>query len=340
MRAKLQTILVVVVLSCLIWVFAERAITQSENIQVEVELAKPRPDLLIQFLDEQGEPLALDRQSVKLRIEGPGGRIQAVREKPAAKKVSLDVLKLQLRPQDLEWQELRVRVVEDLLNGKLRWNDADLSVTRAEPDILRVRVRKLTLRSLPIKVYDQQSGAELTQARVDPAQVDAYVIEGQTAEAKITLTAGQQLQAERSPVTVNTVALPYGTKDIPLKVILPAGGNPYPEAEIKVPRWGVLMPPAMVGKYEVVIENDSLLKEPITCRGATQAVAEYRNSRFHLVLEIKEKDETETAIDRPLHYYLPEGYGEIEIVNRVQGTLRFHLIPVPNNTAPPPALTP
>lgn len=328
-QAQIKTALLVVVLSCLIWVFAERAVMQTDTVTVAVELVRSQADVFVQYLNDRGEPLTVLQQNVVLTVEGPAGRIQAVREKPLDLKVPLDVQKLKYEPQAAEGQDYVVRVVKDLLEGQLRLKDTELTVTEAQPQTLRLRVRKLVQQSLPIKVYDQQSGSQLSQASTNPAAVPAYVIEGQPAEARVILSSAQQVQAERGPITVDNVVLPYGAAEVAVEVTLPEGGKAYPEAQIKMPRWGILMPASMAGKFKVVIENDAPLKEPITCRGTTQAVAEYRESLYHLVLEIKEKDEVEMTIDRPPHYYLPEGYGPIEIVNPVKEPIRFRLVPAP-----------
>ena len=85
MLQGLKTAVVVVVLSCLIWVFAERSKTQTVSVALEVTLANSG-ELLVQYLDNRDKPIADNSRRVKLVLEGPTSRIQKVTE--AAEKVS------------------------------------------------------------------------------------------------------------------------------------------------------------------------------------------------------------------------------------------------------------
>ena len=67
-QAGIKTALLVVVLSCLIWVFAERAVMQTDTVTVAVELVRSRPDVFVQYLNDQGEPLTALQQNVVLTV--------------------------------------------------------------------------------------------------------------------------------------------------------------------------------------------------------------------------------------------------------------------------------
>ena len=64
--------------------------------------------------------------------------------------------------------------------------------------------------------------------------------------------------------------------------------------------------------------------EPVNIRGTPIACREYRDSRFHLVLEVQEGDQNKDTGARPLRYYIPAG-NEFEIVNEVTTPVRFHI---------------
>ena len=57
--SKIKTALIVILLSGLIWIFAERAVIMSESVVVEIDLADLKGDTLVQFLDEKGEPMTI-----------------------------------------------------------------------------------------------------------------------------------------------------------------------------------------------------------------------------------------------------------------------------------------
>jgi len=296
-----------------------------------VVLADTDESVWVEFLDQQGEPVDSRQQRVELTVEGPAGKIQPIREKSLEVRVNLDVEALGYTAAVEGRQAYEPEVVKDLLNGRLEVGGQELAVTKSTPVTLGVAVWKLVKRSVPVKVYDEGSGAALTGVQVKPKTVEAYVKEGESAEARVTLTAAEQTRAANEPLGVSDIELPYGRGGVAVEISLPQGDSPYPQADIRVPRWGVLLPASMLGRYDVVIENDALLKESIKVRGTTQAVAAYREGLYHLVLEVRETDEVGASINRPLHYYLPapaDNYGEIEVLNPVAGTIPFHLVPV------------
>ena len=338
MRSKITTAVLVVFLSCLIWVFAERKVTTTGRLAVEVKLISSRPGLLVHYLDNEGNPTQLTAQSVTLTMEGPTGRIQTI-EQEMHVSVSLDMSKLlPEEPTDTKPHTHTVQVVKDLLDGKIQINAAFLTVIKAEPANLDVQVIKLQERSIPVIVYFQDQTVPLKVQTVDPTEVRAYVIEGQPAEAHVRLNSEQQLQARREPVIAKAiVTLPLSDKlqSYDVKVTLPQQGSSWLEAVIQTPRVGFVFPDSMIGKYLVVIEDPSQLKEPIKFQGVSaSAITDYRNSQFHLTLEIHEGDKPQEPIFRSLQYK-PTDRNDIQITDQNSPLIQFHLTPVTKEDLPP-----
>ena len=99
---------------------------------------------------------------------------------------------------------------------------------------------------------------ELTPEILEPERNDAYILPHTTAQAKVILTAQEQLQAMSEPITVYAKVPPPGRPgEIPVKLKLPEGVNVLPVYTIPPQRIGVgvLKPFSMESKYEVVIED-------------------------------------------------------------------------------------
>ena len=113
-------------------------------------------------------------------------------------------------------------------------------------------------------------------------------------------------------------------------VKLPEESTQLPQDEIKAPRLGILWPESMDGKFQLEISDKSPLKEqPLKFRGSTAAIAEYRESANHLILEISASDKPNVLISRKLRYHLPEErLDEIEVLEKNAILLQFKIIPI------------
>jgi len=328
----------VIVLSCVIWVFAERAVTQSASLEVNIELEKSGP-ILLEYLDEQGEPTPGGFRRVRLMVEGPAGRIQQLNDDRLRIHVPrLDGQKLgYTESENSPRQDYTVQVV-NFFDGKLTFGDSDayLQIVEAEPPILPVRVTKLTEQTLPVKVYDQYS-TELAEEiiRVEPKMITALLPEGRPVEARIDLSSSDQIKAAQEPITATCqVNFSHRSQKFAVQVQLLEGHSGWPSEEIARShiRVGVTLPLSMTGKYRVVIAEediDNLLDVygPIHLRGSPSARSEYRDG-IHLVLDVKETDAKTPNLARPLRYNLTAGPEEIEIIDRATTAVRFHLEPI------------
>ena len=335
MWVKLKTSLVVVLLSGLIWVFAERAVTKSTIVTgVKIGWSTARKDLLIQWLDDQEQDIPT--MQVNLEVEGPSGRIQDVIEgKLVPRLLLLDVEKLNYNESDdSATQVLTVDVVQ-ILDEKLTFTDNDvfLPVITAQPPQLKVSVTKLTLATLNVEVLDKITNRPLLVEILDSKTVETYVKAGTTPEAKVLLNGNQQTLASASLIEATVEVLPYGRpQEFTELVNLAAGVSSWPEGEIARThvRVGYLMPSSMQGLWKVNFDEEALLDDysPIKFQWhSTAARDEFTNPEYiHLMLEVKESDLKETNPSRRLRYHLPLGREEeIEIIDRKQDAVSFSL---------------
>ena len=326
MKTQAKTALVVILLSCLIWVFAERESTQNIDVELAIELPTQPDNLLVQFLDEQDNLIPDSQKTVKLTVKGPTRRILEVSEKYVKSKI-LDITRFGTDLGNTQTQNRWIQVMA-VLEGKLDSRDGKsyLQVVNTEPESLYLRLTKLTQQPLPIKVYDQDN-VELIPQSISPATINAYVPEGKPVEARVNLTEAQRSQAAQAEITVTAmVTLPHRVSDFPVRLTLHKGE--LLKLDIRSPRLVIDKPYSMEGKYNVVIEDITQLDDyKIQCRGTPEDLEKYNNSDVHLILKISEDDLKISSLkfNRPLIYYLPEEYGRIEITNKKDTPIAFHL---------------
>jgi len=327
---KLRTAAMVLILSGLIWVVAERAVRQRVSVRALVEVIHDRDDLLLEYLDQNGNlKSAANSVELALEVEGPSGRVQGIRGQMFRLRVPLDMEKYP--PPTSTSRDYSLSVTEDLLKRGLPYNDGFLTVIKSDPPGFSIRISSLVKQTLPVRVYSAD-GIELTrQTSMEPAAVDAYVLPGQPAEARIDLTADQQRKAGQTSIQVPVQVIFAGHQapkfTLPVELKLVEKEDTWPITDIKLPRVGVILPLERVGRWKVVLDKADDLKEyaPIKFRGPAQAVKEYSESQYHLVLEIRETDTAQQPIYRPLRYYLPQNLeSSIEILEHKQIPIQCH----------------
>lgn len=330
MKAQVKTALIVILLSCLIWVFAERESTQNTDVELAIELPTQPENLLVQFLDEQDNLIPDGQKAVKLTVEGPTRRILEVSEKYIKSKI-IDITRFGTDLGNTNTQNRWIQIMA-VLEGKLDSRDGKsyLQVVSTKPESLYLRLTKLTQQPLSVKVYDQDN-IELIPQSISPTTINAYVPEGQPVEARINLTEAQRSQAVQAEIAVIArVTLPHRVSEFPVRLKLHKGE--LLKSDIRSPRLVINKPYSMEGKYNVVIEDITQLDDyKIQCRGTPEDMEKYINSDVHLILKISEDDLKVPSLkfNRPLIYYLPDEHGRIEITNKKDTPIAFHLEKIP-----------
>ncbi len=339
MPANVKTYLTVIVLSCLIWVFAEHQVVQEITADVVVEIQSGRPDIVVDIVSISGNAVSATKSvPVSLTVSGPGGRLHAVEVSLQSERfpfVLADMLPADASTGSVELKTFHI--VNDLFRKEMNYKDTYLRVLRSDPETVTVQVTRLAPTLAPVRVISAD-GLELRGANVDPPQVQVFAAPGATPVAEVRLNANQQLQALKEPLALTCkVEYPDPTQSYDVRVKLPEQAGTYQDADIRNPRLGYLFPPGMAGRYNVVVEDDSILKDPIKVHGAPAAIETYRASRYHLVLEIDAQDQPGEILNRPVSYYVPPALaGELEILQTSTLVVAFRLIP---REQPPAAAT-
>ncbi len=334
MRINVKTFIVVVLLSALVWIFAERAVVKTAVVDVEITLFSSSPEYIVQYLNDQGEPTADASRRVKVNVKGPAGLIQSLQEG----KLTLRMVRLDIGAEkftNLAGQESRdfTPRVLDLLDGKVTFEDQDsyLVAEEAKPAVLPIRVTKLLPVTLDVRV-EGENEIPLPPERIEsiePAQIQVYVAGGATNDAVAILNTSQQQKATQQPITVSA-RIPglASRKEVDVKIKLAKETTIWPINKIDRPRVGICKPYSMEGKYNVIIEDLEARKDsysPISFQGPPAAADKYMNEPYPLLLVVKEEDLKTTNPARPLLYNLPQGEQQIKIIKPANEAVRFRL---------------
>ncbi|MBI9017167.1 MAG: hypothetical protein JEZ07_07900 [Phycisphaerae bacterium] len=321
---KLKTFLLVVILSFLIWAFAERAVTTEETVSVTLKLLpSASEDILAQFIDEKGLPI-YNSYPVKLTVEGSTSRVHALTEDYLSE-IKLDIDKIAPDGQPKEY----ARAVLDLIGEKLSAKDGKsyLKAIDSEPKNLKFEIIKLVKKEVPVRVYDQEN--KLLPAKVTPETVLAYVRNDQVI-AKVELDNKQRLQSIGTALKTQAVVAPI--LDRPAQIfdveVILISNQGLEKQTIPKPRLAIVMPVHMIGKYMVVFgenhEAELGVYDDISCQGTAESLKAYKDSDKHLLLEIFDKDIDQTSIIRAPSYNIPEG-ADMKITNPKEDTLTFSI---------------
>ena len=189
-------ILIVVVLTILIWVWADRA--KTEEFTVTNAIIK---------VDTSADPrlwISINNKTIaavnKIVLEGSSSKIDKAQKDRRENKL---VFEFFLNPQQLpELQEAGLHSLNlaEFFRKSQLIKQLGLSVKSCEPARLDVQVKKLVEKQLNVECIDE-SGALQEIETIDPDKVDIYVPEDWTGNAKIKLTAAEISQAKSSAIT-------------------------------------------------------------------------------------------------------------------------------------------
>ncbi len=327
--SRFKTISTVLVLSILIWVFADRAVLQSKDISFDLLFNNTPPNIVLEF-DGSGTREEMQIQTVKLSIKGASSIISRLGDDYEEKR-KLEVGELGIDFTMFKEGEFRdiSKEIMGLLNNRI-YKKADnnnyLQVTAAMPQETQIRVTKLTLKEIPVEVYNNKTQL----STVNPLTVKAYTDNtGNPSYAKIILSDKEVEMARLGPYkAIATAVIGFPGKknqtfDIEIK--LPAQTEtPGIERAVKSkPLIFILMPEANANKFKVKIVDDSLSEEArgaINFKGPEDLNQRYIDLAYHLILYIGKDDlaiakrNIDTGIlNDPvnLEYHLPAEFADI-----------------------------
>ena len=341
-KFKLGKMSVVVLLTALIWVWADLA--QDERLVlsnvVTVTVARPNdPNLWVTLKTDERTPhrsLVLD----SVVLKGPASKRADAERMKNRGELDLDVF---LVPEEWSLTEAGPARTLDALSV-LRQSEEikrlHLTVETCEPSTLTVEVRRLTVEDVAVECVDE-TGDSVDVETIKPSRVDARVPVQGAATVRVRLNAEERRQAREAPIekTPYTELADGQQREAAQTVMvkLPPAEDTLPTYNLS-PTLGFCMSQVLQGKYTVELQNDPRAN-PLQIRARPQAYAAYEQMPFHMVLFVKDSDrQAKDYITRRVVLSLPEEYvrtSEIEPVDPTPPEVTFKLVPVPTGTTEP-----
>jgi hypothetical protein len=340
-RFNFSKILVTVILTVLIWVWADLALDEETAISnARIGVAKSiNPALWVTF---DGLPaLSLD----KVIFKGSARKIADARQQ---------INQGRFTPEfyfDPEHEKMTAPGEHSLnVAGFLKGTDKvlqlGLTVTSADPNRLTVKVVELQKKQLAVRCFDDNQNP-LKAASIEPAQVEAYVPaerEGAALEAKVVLARREIEQARLAAVekTPFVELAPGQAREatVSVKITLPKEQERLQEYLITSVRLGFSLSSNVQGKYKVELVNPEAVMGTVTIRATPEAKRAYDNMRYQVILEIDDsdlsaapgagKDVGPTELRRQLVYNFPEQFVRADeiMLNQAPVQARFKLTPI------------
>lgn len=327
-------VLVVAFLTVLVWVWADRAKTETLTVPiVNINIAKSaNPNLWASFGD--GKSSVAVR---KLVLKGPTSKIDAVRRRLGNSSLVLEFFLDPLTEGMTAPGQYTVTVL-DFLKKSNAIKKLALTVESCQQDRLTVNVVRLVAKYLDVKCADEDNNPVKIEA-IEPARVSMFVPgdwQGDRLVAVVRLTRREIEQARTAAIEKRAyIELPGGQrKETAQSVKITIQQYRLNDYTITTAAPGFLLSANLQGRYKVEVTNPDAVMSPITIRATPEARRAYEKMRYRVILEIDDSDkdaETDEPLRRELIYNFPAEYVRKDeiVLNQQPVTARFKLIPLP-----------
>ena len=328
MLAKIKKAVLVIFITCLIWVWADLSLDEPLNNQIIIVTAsKANPQLWVTI---EGKP----EVQIKADLSGPVSKIRELSQKVDSGKEKLDVVF------DAEAQNMNAAgeyVLQDLrkfLAESKKIHEYGLGIKAARPDTLKIKVVELKEKTLPIKCVDE-TDTEIAGASMTPDVVTMLAPE-QLTEARVKIvTLAEKKQARGGVVEKKPyIELAKGEAryaDATIRVELPVTGEDMKQYTISG-TLGFIFSANLAGSYKVEFtKRPEIGSIPIVA--TEEAKAAYEEKQFEVLLEIQDDDVNKDEISRTVIYNFPAKYAREDKI-KLKGDpaeAKFRLVPEDGN---------
>ena len=328
-KFKLGKFLVVIFLTILIWVWADRA--KTEPLTITTGLIKINesadPKLWITFNNKKSFNIE------KIVLEGAASKIDEVQRKLRERQLSFEFF---LGPEQQsglrQAGEHSVNVLE-LLRKSQNIRQLGLTVKSCVPLTVGVQVQRLVENSLNIECIDK-NGSVLKHERIEPSKVTIYVPVDWAHSAQVRLTDSEITQARSQAIIdkIPLIELPDGQlrySSTAVTVKLPPTEEKPPLLTIQQAGLGIVVSPNLFGEYHIELKNRAELSI-VNVRATSAAAQQYKNEPFQMYLYILDEDAKEGKQSKQVIYNFPD---ELVRNNKIElipppATAEFELIPI------------
>lgn len=315
-REHLSTILLAILLTLLIWFWAEGENRDSQTISARIRFYDPASEgrFFIRIEDPGDGGQLLREISGRLELEGPNLNLRRLRD--TTFRIPLD---------DLEDGTRRTIELADAIAGLPSVVDFGISVNSSSPSRVTIVIDELETR--PVLISTDLPGVVVDQITITPSQVDVTMSKTLWADAAgrfgemivfleidpvklATIQPGQTFSAGNVRLRLADELTSEDTVSFaprPVRIELTVQTNLL-EREASVPvKWGI--PPRDTGRYETDIVGDYELIPNVIISGEADAIARFeaREIKVFAMLHVS-SDELEQGITRKrIEWMLPPG---------------------------------
>jgi len=347
-KIKYSKVAVVVFLTGLIWIWADLALDKTYSVSnVTMGVAKSTDSKLWVVFCEPNAPIENYKPLVtieKMELRGPQSKISEVSRKVEDNQLSFEFL-LNVAEEKMDKPGDHSLQLLPFLQKDKTIKSFGLKVESCKPEEIPVKVIGLVEKTLALQCFNE-TGNSIKYESVEPATVNMFVPpdwERDKLTAKIDMTRSEIEQARKAPIAKTPyVELAPGQTRFSGTVVMvkmPPEEDPRSAYTITTPKLGFIMSATLLGSYNVEVENLPEVVGAIRIKAIPEARRAYEEMRYHVLLEIDDKDAQATGtIPRELIYNFPpqfSGTGDIILdPDHPKVTARFKLIPLPSKEAP------
>ena len=333
MFAKVKKAILVIFITCLIWVWADLSLDKDLADQtVTVTVSKANPRL---WVTVEGKP----EIQIKADFRGPAGKIGELISKMEAGKEKLEVA-FDAEKQNMAAEgEYTLPDVRRFLAESEKIHDYGLAVKAARPDKLqKIKVVELKEKTLPIKCIDE-ADTEIPGAKITPNIITILAPEQMT-EVKVKLVSIAEKKQARGGVIDKKpyIELAKGEvryADATVKIELPITGEDMKQYTIRG-TLGFIFSANLIGGYKVeFIKRPEVGNIPILA--TPEAKDAYEQKQFEVLLELQDDDAGKPEVTRQIIYNFPAQYVREDKI-RLKGDpaeAKFKLVPIADQNQPP-----
>lgn len=307
-KIKFSKLAIVIFLTLLIWVWADRALEEEYPIQTAtIVVGRTRPDLWVSF--PKGPVIDVN----KITLSGPSSIINEL-----DRKIKNDFQKVEFSfyPEQFKIDkagEYPIKV-QDIIEQSSWIKEFGLSVKECDPVEVQVTAIELKKQEIDVQCYNE---ADISVNLETPKKVSMYVPTDWRVSARVDLSDDDVDRATQQPISVTPyIILPNGEKrdaDSSIDIQLsPQEDILRPTTINNAKYWITLSPNLLNGHYVVEVKEESL-REFLTIEvlGTSQAIEAYENQDYQVTLEILNRHiaESENGFARnEVRYMLPEEF--------------------------------
>lgn len=316
---KIKKILLVIFITCLIWVWADLSTDEELPGQIVTITASQANPVLWVSLENKPEI------QVKVDLSGPASRIRKIESGEEDLNVSFDAEQEGMALENSYTLDNLRRFLQD----KMR--KYGLAVDDCEPKELSVQVRQLTKRVLPVKCIDEENDTPIAKVTITPETVNMFAPTGKD-RAEVKLNSAEKKQArqsfvEKKPYIDFGGRLRYAEKSVKIELLGPIEED-LQRATIRG-TLGFIVSENWTGEYKVEwIKAPDIGSIPILA--TPKAKAAYEAEMFEVLLDIKDSDINSGEIARTVKYNFPEDFVRDDKIrlNADPAEAKFKLVPV------------